>query len=42
MHEHSQLQEENELQGETIDDEYFSSCVANIEQEASCQEKDVL
>ncbi|KAF8206176.1 fatty acid synthase [Mycena galopus ATCC 62051] len=41
-HEHSQLQEEIQLQGESIDDEYFASRVANIEKEAAQQDKDAL
>ncbi|GLB40343.1 putative protein with domain of unknown function (DUF1729) [Lyophyllum shimeji] len=44
-HEHAQLQEEldfRKAQGETIDEEYFSSRVSNIEKEAAQQEKDAL
>ncbi|KAJ6512975.1 fatty acid synthase [Mycena sanguinolenta] len=44
-HEHSQLQEEIQLQkaqGESIDDEDFASRVANIEKEAAQQDKDAL
>ncbi|KAJ7769032.1 thiolase-like protein [Mycena olivaceomarginata] len=44
-HEHSQLQEEIQLQkaqGESVDDEYFASRVANIEKEAAQQDKDAL
>jgi hypothetical protein len=44
-HEHSQLREEIEFrksQGEPADDEYFSSRVADIEKEASRQEKDAI
>jgi fatty acid synthase subunit alpha, fungi type len=44
-HEHSQLKSEIEFrkeQGEPADDEYFSSRVADIEKEASRQEKDAL
>jgi fatty acid synthase subunit beta len=44
-HEHSQLQEEIKLQkaqGESVDDEYFASRVANIEKEAAQQDKDAL
>jgi fatty acid synthase subunit beta len=44
-HEHSQLQEELEFrktQGEPVDDEYFSSRVANMEKEAAQQDKDAL
>jgi len=44
-HEHSLLRDELEFrktQGESLDDEYFSSTVANIEKEASQQEKDAL
>jgi fatty acid synthase subunit beta len=44
-HEHLQLHEEVEFQksqGEPIDDEYFSSRVADIEKEARHQEKDAL
>ena len=45
LHEHNQLQEEIEYrkaQGETVDDEYISSRVANLETEASRQEKDAI
>jgi fatty acid synthase subunit beta len=44
-HEYSQLQEEIQLQkaqGESVDDEYFVSPVANIEKEAAQQDKDAL
>lgn len=44
-HEHTQLQEELEFrksQEEPIEEDYFSSRVANIEQEAVQQEKDAL
>jgi fatty acid synthase subunit alpha len=44
-HEHSQLHEEQEFrraQGEPIDQEYFSSRIADIEKEAVRQEKDAL
>ncbi|KAJ7762020.1 fatty acid synthase [Mycena maculata] len=44
-HEHSQLQEELQLrktQGEPVDDEYFSSRVADIEKEAVQQDKHAL
>ena len=44
-HEHSQLREEIEFrksQGQPVDDEYFSSRVADIEKEASRQEKDAV
>jgi hypothetical protein len=44
-HEHSQLKEEIEFrknQGEALDDDYFSSRVADIEKEASRQDKDAL
>ncbi|KAJ6624064.1 fatty acid synthase [Mycena sp. CBHHK59/15] len=44
-HEHSQLQEELQFrkeQGESVDDEYFSSRVSNIEKEAAQQDKDSL
>ncbi|KAJ7502466.1 putative fatty-acid synthase complex protein [Mycena galericulata] len=44
-HEHSQLQVElrfRKEQGEPVDDEYFSSRVANIEKEAVQQDKDAL
>lgn len=44
MHEHSQLREEidfRKLEGEVVD-EYFSSRVADIENEAKRQEKDAL
>ncbi|KAF7374647.1 Fatty acid synthase subunit alpha [Mycena sanguinolenta] len=44
-HEHSQLQEEIQLQkaqGESVDDEYIASRVANIEKEAAQQDKDAL
>lgn len=44
-HEHSQLREETEFrksQGEAVDDEYFSSRVADIESEAKRQEKDAI
>jgi fatty acid synthase subunit beta len=44
-HEHSQLRDEFEFrkaQGEPLEDEYISSSVANIEKEASRQEKDAL
>ena len=45
LHEHSQLQEEIEYrkgQGETIDEDYLSSRIVNIETEASRQEKHAL
>ncbi|KAF9467993.1 fatty acid synthase [Collybia nuda] len=45
LHEHSQLQEELEFrksQGESVQEDYFASRVANIEKEASQQEKDAL
>ena len=45
LHEHSQLQEEMEYrkgQGETIDEDYLSSRIADIETEASRQEKHTL
>jgi fatty acid synthase subunit beta len=44
-HEHAELREEVEFrksQGEPVDEEYFASRVADIEKEASRQEKDVL
>jgi hypothetical protein len=44
-HEHSQLHQEQEFrkaQGESIDQEYFSSRVADVEREAVRQEKDAL
>jgi fatty acid synthase subunit alpha len=44
-HEHTQLQEElafRKSQGESLEDDYFSSRVANIEAEAVQQEKDAL
>jgi hypothetical protein len=44
-HEHSQLKEEIEFrkgQGEALDEDYFSSRVADIEKEASRQDKDAL
>ncbi|KAJ7067175.1 fatty acid synthase [Mycena amicta] len=44
-HEHAQLQEEMQLlkaQDDAVDNEYFGSRVANIEKEASQQEKDAL
>ncbi|KII85134.1 hypothetical protein PLICRDRAFT_45274 [Plicaturopsis crispa FD-325 SS-3] len=44
-HEHAQLREENAFQksqGETVEDEYLSSRVADIEQEAARQDKDAL
>ncbi|KAF8071859.1 fatty acid synthase [Lyophyllum atratum] len=44
-HEHAQLQEElgfRKAQGETLEDDYFASRVANIEKEATQQEKDAL
>lgn len=44
-HEHAQLQEEltfRKSHGESTDEEYFSSRVANIEKEAAQQEKDAL
>lgn len=44
-HEHSQLQEELEFrknQGESVEEDYFASRVANIEKEAGQQEKDAL
>ena len=45
LHEHNQLQEEIEYrkaQGETVDEEYISSRIADLETEASRQEKDAL
>lgn len=44
-HEHAQLQEEltfRKSHGEPVDEEYFAIRVANIEKEASQQEKDAL
>lgn len=44
-HEHAQLQEEiayRKVEGETIEDDFFSARVANIEAEAVRQEKDAL
>ena len=44
-HEQPQLREEikfREWQGEPVNDEYFNSCVADIEKEAGRQEKDAL
>ena len=44
-HAHVELREETEFrksQGENLDDEYFSSRVADIEKEASRQEKDAI
>ncbi|TFK33214.1 fatty acid synthase [Crucibulum laeve] len=44
-HEHAQIHEEVEFrkaQGETVDDEYLSARVANVEKEAVQQEKDAL
>ena len=45
LHEHNQLQEEIEYrkaQGEAIDEDCISSHIADIETEASCQEKHAL
>jgi len=45
MYEHSQLREETDFrksQGEAVDDEYFSSHVADIENEAKRQEEDAI
>jgi fatty acid synthase subunit beta len=45
MHEHSQLREEMDFrksEGEAVDNEYLSSQVADIEEEAKPQEKDAL
>jgi fatty acid synthase subunit beta len=45
MHEHSQLREEVDFrksEGEAVDNEYLSSRVADIEEEAKRQEKDAL
>jgi hypothetical protein len=45
LHEHDQLQEEIEYrkaQGETVNEEYISSRIANLETEASSQEKHAL
>ena len=44
-HEHAQLQEEigyRKVQGDIIEDDYFSARVANLEAEAVRQEKDAL
>jgi fatty acid synthase subunit alpha, fungi type len=44
-HEHEQLREEMEIkksEGEKVDEDYFSTRVADIEQEARQQEKDAL
>ena len=45
LHKHNQLQEEIEYrkaQGETVNEEYISSCIVDLETEASHQEKDAL
>jgi fatty acid synthase subunit alpha len=44
MHEHSQLREVvdfHKSEGEAVN-KYLSSCVADIEEEAKCQEQDAL